>query len=168
MWITHNLNDFLPWVVSTFSVNQATQQEKNEHRSCPLRIMSKLWRTKDLLKINLDDRKSTMHRINSDMLIQPWDLPSTPLWNSRRNSFENENISTNISNPLTIYNILRILEDHSSGFFKAKSLYKSLPFDLRNGSRRFQVVACDFRRFRFFFVGSACFSKFLLEICQVE
>jgi len=42
---------------------------------------------------------------------------------------------------------------------KAQFPYKFFSFlDLRNGSSRFQLFARDFRRFRFFFSESACFS----------
>ena len=45
-------------------------------------------------------------------------------------------------------------------FFFAQCPYKFSSFlDLRNGSCRFRLFACDFRRFRFSFLGSACCSK---------
>ena len=47
------------------------------------------------------------------------------------------------------------------GLFKAQSPNKFSSFlDLRNHSSRFRLFAREFRRFRFFFSGSACFSKF--------
>jgi len=42
----------------------------------------------------------------------------------------------------------------------AQCPYKLSSFlDLKNGSNRFRLFACDFRLFRFFFSRSACFSK---------
>ena len=46
------------------------------------------------------------------------------------------------------------------GLLMAQSPSKFSSFlDLRKGSSRFRLFARDFRRFRFFFSGSACFSK---------
>jgi len=81
--------------------------------------------------------------------------PAPPLWNSDRNSFENEAFSTKTSNLKSVEPCERILR----ALFISQCSYKfSSSFDLKNAFNRFRLFSRDFRLFRFFFPGSSCFS----------
>jgi len=68
----------------------------------------------------------------------------------RKRSFFDQN-----QQPLT--NVEPVERIHRALFIRPYKFFFSL--DLRNGSSRLRLFARDFRRFWFFFSGSACFSK---------
>jgi len=99
---------------------------------------------------------SVWPRSASECLIRILRTPSTALKFLskffRKQSFSDQNQQP-LNNVEPFERILRAL-------LIAQCPYKFFSFlDLRNGSSRFRMFARDFRRFRFFFSGSACFSK---------
>jgi len=83
---------------------------------------------------------------NRSYRLPAW--PSPPIWNSHRNSFENEAFSTKTSNPLKMQSLLKEFFGHCS-YHNART--NSLPFSilkmLLTGSNCFHVISDCFDSF---------------------